>query len=124
MPKEARTKTKEERIRGEKNRLSRIFRELPEKKKKLAIGLIERAAFMRVELEDLEADLKVNGWIESFQQSEKVEPYDRQRPAGQTYLSMAKNYRDITRQLTDLLPAKTEADADPFDEFLGERDQL
>ena len=124
MPKEARTKTKEERIRGEKNRLSRIFRELPENKKKLAAGLVERAAFMRVELEDLEADLKVNGWTEPFQQSVNVDPYDRQRPAGQTYLSMAKNYRDITRQLTDLLPAKTEVDADPFDEFLGERDQL
>ena len=124
MPKEARTKTKEERIRGEKNRLSRIFRELPEKKKKLALGLIERAAFMRVELEDLELDIRENGWTEPFQQSEKVDPYERQRPQGQTYLSMAKNYRDITRQLHDMLPVKAESDADPFDEFLGERDQL
>lgn len=124
MPKEARTKTKEERIRGEKNRLSRIFRELPEKKKKLASGLIERAAFLRVELEDLETDLKENGWTESFRQSEKVDPYERQRPQGQTYLSMIKNFKDITKQLTDLLPVKTESGADPFDEFLGERDQM
>lgn len=124
MPKQTRTKTKEERIRGEKNRLGRIFRELPEKKKKLALGLIERAAFMRVELEDLELDIRENGWTEPFQQSEKVDPYERQRPQGQTYLSMAKNYRDITRQLHDMLPVKAESDADPFDEFLGERDQL
>ena len=57
MAKEARTKTKDERIRGEKRRLSRIYRDIDENKKKLAAGLIERAAFMRIECEDLEADL-------------------------------------------------------------------
>ena len=62
MAVQTREKTKEERIRGEKNRLNRIFRQLPEKKKKLALGLIERAAFMRVELEDLEAD--IDKWME------------------------------------------------------------
>ena len=124
MPKEARTKSKEERVRGEKNRISRIFRELPEKKKKIALGLIERAAFQRIELEDLEADLKENGWTEEFRQSDKVEPYERQRPQGQTYLSLVKNYKDIMKQLHDMLPVKTESSANPFDEFLGERDQM
>lgn len=124
MPKEARTKTKDERIRGEKNRLNKIFRELPEKQKKLASSLIERAAFMRVELEDLEADIRENGWTEMFQQSEKVEPYERQRPQGQTYQSMNTSYQKIIRQLNDMLPAKASPPDDPFDAFLNERDQM
>lgn len=124
MKKEPRTKTKEERIRGEKNRLTRLFKELPEKKKKLTIGLIERAAFMRVELEDLEEDLKENGWTESFQQSEKVEPYDRARPQGQTYNTMNASYQKIMKQLHDMLPVENQQKQqdDGFEAFVIGRD--
>lgn len=124
MAEEARRKTKEERIRGEKNRLIKLFKELPEKKKKLAIGLIERAAFMRVELEDLEEDLKENGWTEPFQQSEKMEPYDRARPQGQTYNTMNTSYQKIMRQLHDMLPVEAVAKPkdDGFEDFVSGRD--
>lgn len=123
MAEEARTKTKEERIRSEKNRLNRLFKGLEEKKKKLAVGLIERAAFMRVELEDLEADLKENGWTEPFQQSEKVEPYDRARPQGQTYNTMNASYQKIMRQLHDMLPQEpVKAMDDGFENFVTGRD--
>lgn len=123
MAEEARKKTKEERIKSEKNRLNKLFKELPEKKKKLAIGLIERAAFMRVELEDLEADLKENGWTEPFQQSEKVEPYDRARPQGQTYNTMNASYQKIMRQLHDMLPQEpVKAKDDGFENFITGRD--
>lgn len=124
MAKEAREKTKEERIRSEKNRLTRLFKELPEKKKKLSVGLIERAAFMRVELEDLEIDLKENGWTEPFQQSEKVEPYDRARPQGQTYNTMNTSYQKIIKQLHDMLPAEAaqKATDDGFEAFVNGRD--
>lgn len=125
MAKEARIKTKEERIRSEKNRLNRLFTELPEKKKKLTAGLIERAAFMRVELEDLEADLEANGWTELFQQSEKMEPYDRSRPQGQTYHTMNGSYQKIIRQLHDMLPAPESAREkdDGFEAFVDGRDE-
>ena len=124
MAKEPRTKTKEERIRGEKNRLTRLFKELPEKKKKLTAGLIERAAFMRVELEDLEADLKENGWTELFQQSEKVDPYERARPQGQTYNTMNASYQKIMKQLHDMLPAEEpqKQQDDGFEAFVIGRD--
>ena len=124
MAVQTREKTKEERIRGEKNRLNRIFRQLPEKKKKLALGLIERAAFMRVELEDLEADIEENGWTEMFKQSANLPEYKRARPQGQTYNTMNASYQKIIRQLHDMLPQKQEQQADPFDEFLNERDQM
>ena len=124
MAKEKRIKTKEERLRGEKNRLTRLFKDLPERKKKLTIGLIERAAFMRVELEDLEADLKENGWTEPFQQSEKVEPYDRARPQGQTYNTMNASYQKIIKQLHDMLPQESQQKQqdDGFEAFVIGRD--
>ena len=67
-------------------------------------SLISRASFMKVSLEDLEQDLKENGWTEMFQQGEKQAPYERQRPTATTYTSLNTNYQKIIKQLTDLLP--------------------
>lgn len=48
-------KTKEQRIKSEKTRLKGIFKDLDENKRKLVTPLIEKAAFMSVELDDLQA---------------------------------------------------------------------
>ena len=118
-------KKKETRIKAEKERLLEIYQELPQKKAELAIGLIERAAFMRVECEDLEADLRENGWTEPFQQSEKVEPYDRARPQGQSYQTLNANYQKIIKQLDAMLPPAESAARpkdDGFEDFVTGRD--
>lgn len=118
-------KKKETRIKAEKERLLEIYRELPQKKAELAIGLIERAAFMRVECEDLEVDLRENGWTELFQQSEKMEPYDRARPQGQSYQTLNANYQKIIKQLDAMLPPAESAARpkdDGFEDFVTGRD--
>lgn len=118
-------KKKETRIREEEERLLEIYRELPQKKAELAIGLIERAAFMRVECEDLEVDLRENGWTELFQQSEKMEPYDRARPQGQSYQTLNANYQKIIKQLDAMLPPAESAARpkdDGFEDFVTGRD--
>ena len=118
-------KKKETRIKAEKERLLEIYQELPQKKADLAIGLIERAAFMRVECEDLEADLWENGWTEPFQQSEKMEPYDRARPQGQSYQTLNANYQKIIKQLDAMLPPAESAARpkdDGFEDFVTGRD--
>ena len=126
MAKEARTKTKDERIRGEKSRLNRIYKDIDKNKKKLAAGLIERAAFMRIECEGLEADLIENGWTEQFQQSEKLEPYDRARPQGQAYQQLNANYQKVIKQLDALLPQVKQSgrEDDGFADFVNGRDEL
>ena len=126
MAKEARTKTKDERIRGEKSRLNRIYKDIDKNKKKLAAGLIERAAFMRIACEDLEADLIENGWTEQFQQSEKLEPYDRARPQGQAYQQLNANYQKVIKQLDALLPQAKQSgrEDDGFADFVNGRDEL
>lgn len=117
-------KTKESRIKAEKKRLSANYADLPPARKAVAEGLIIRAAFMRIELEDLEADLLVNGWTELFSQG-KQEPYARARPQGQTYNSVNANYQKIIKQLDGMLPKEnvpTGDQDDGFDDFVTGRD--
>ena len=116
-------KTKKSRVSAEKKRLDTLYAELPENKKRLAAGLIERAAFMRVELEELEQFLTENGWTELFSQGNQ-EPYDRARPQGQTYQTMNGNYLKIIKQLDALLPKVEDSGSgdDGFEAFVHERD--
>ena len=117
-------KKKENRIKDENARLWANYQDLSPKKRELADGLIERAAFMRVELEELEADLRENGWTEPFSQGNQ-EPYDRARPQGQTYQTMNANYQKIIKLLDGLLPqeeAKPQQKDDGFEAFVGSRD--
>ena len=112
-------KTKAERTRAEKNRLNRIYKDISKENKNIIEGLINRAAFMRVTLEDMEADLDENGFVEPFSQSEKLEPYERERPVARLYNTMNKNYQSIIKQLSDLLPKEKPAEVDDgFEDFI------
>ena len=121
-----REKTKEQRIRAEKARLKKLYRNLPKEAAGTVAGLIDQAAFMRIECEDMAEDLLENGWTEKFQQSERLEPYDRARPIGQAYNSTNANYQKIIKQLTALLPKPDTApkqEDDGFGSFVRERDE-
>jgi hypothetical protein len=106
------------RIRKEENKLKKIFKNLDENKKQSVEGLIKRAAFMRVSLEDFEEDLDCNGFVEKFAQSDKQEPYERKRPVADLYNTMNTSYQKIVKQLTDLLPEGKE-ETDELLEFVG-----
>ena len=118
-------KTKESRIRAEKARLETLYNDLPESRHKVAAGLIDRAAFMRIELEDLEKDLQENGWAELFSQGNQ-EPYPRARPQGQSYNTMNANYLKTIQKLDAMLPKEQGGgdDNDGFDAFVNGRDEL
>lgn len=112
-------KTKEERIKAEERRLIKVYGDLKnEKKLKAAQGLIQRAAYMRITLEDCETDILENGLTEKFSQGNQ-EPYDRKRPVADLYNSLNTSYQKIIKQLTDLLPAEERAEADPFIAFIS-----
>lgn len=119
-------KTKEQRIKTEKSRLNRIYKEVPKESKSIIEGLINRAAFMRITLEDMELDLDTNGFVELFSQSEKTDPYDRERPVARLYNTMNKNYQSIIKQMTDLVPKQElkqqKDEGDGFEEFCNSRD--
>lgn len=95
---------KEKRINNEKKMIKKLYDNIPEDSKTLIDGLIQRAAYMRITLEDYEKDIDENGYVELFSQSEKTEPYERERPVIRLYNTMNKNYQSIIKQLCDLLP--------------------
>lgn len=117
-------KTLSQRIAAEERRLARTFKDIDEKRKATTRGLIQRAAFMRISLEDLEEDLNKNGFTELFSQGDQ-EPYQRERPTAKIYNTMNASYQKIVRQLTDLLPKACQSaaskleteDGDEFDQF-------
>ena len=116
--------TIDQRIKKEKARLSKFYKDMAPEKKGIAVGLIERAAFMRVQCEDLEADLNEHGWTEMFQQSDKVDPYMRARPEGQTYNTLNANYQKIIKQLDGMLPKTEPKKADDgMDDFIDGREE-
>ena len=116
-------KTKAERTTTEKNRLNRIYKDISKENKSIIEGLINRAAFMRITLEDMEQDLDENGFVEPFSQSEKLEPYERERPVARLYNTMNKNYQSIIKQLSDLLPKEKVVEKDDgFEDFIRQSD--
>lgn len=111
--------SKQDRIKREVRKLKKIYKEIPKDKETLIDGLIQRAAYMLVTLEDYEKDIDENGYVEMFTQSEKTEPYERERPVVRLYNTMNKNYQSIIKQLSDLLPKdSSQPKSDPLLEFI------
>lgn len=118
------SKTKRESdIKREVDRITKNFSKIDGKKRAIIRGLIERAAFMRVSLDDLENDLNNNGFTEQFSQGDH-EPYERKRPTAELYNTMNANYQKIIKQLTDLVPRDEpqKERSDGFDDFVESRE--
>lgn len=114
----------EKKINGELLRLSKNYVGIDGKTRAVIRGLLQRAAFMRVSLGELEDDLNENGFTEMFSQGDQ-EPYERKRPTAELYNTMNANYQKIIRQLTDLLPKEPldqKDEGDGFDDFVESRE--
>ncbi|HDR6300259.1 TPA: hypothetical protein QCU59_004048 [Bacillus cereus] len=91
-------------VNKEKNRLKRLFKDIPPSKLKVVEGLIIQAARLRVLLNEMWMDISENGDYEMFSQSDKTEPYERERPVARLYNTRDQSYQRVIKQLTDLLP--------------------
>ena len=90
---------------AEINRLTKIFKSLPPNEFAVAKGLIVQAARLRARLDRLWQDISEKGETEQFRQSDKTEPYERERPAARLFTATDKNYQSILKQLGDMVPA-------------------
>ena len=116
QPDEKQIEKTEKDIKKEAAKLRKVLAEVPPEKMKAAEGLINRAAYMLVTLVQYEADLIHNGHTEMFTQSEKTDPYERERPVARLYNSLIRNYQACMKSLFDLMPDKAAAgdgDEDP-----------
>ena len=101
----------------EVERLTEIYKGLPPKQFALAQGLIIQAARLRVRLDKLWAEIEEKGETEWFTQSDKTDPYERERPASRTFTATDKSYQSIIKQLNDMIPAEDADDEDDLSEF-------
>ena len=95
--------TKEKRIRSEVLKLKRFYKDLPANKLFIAQRLIERAAFQRITLEDLEKEINETGVTEVYQNGE-AQSGVKQSAAVQAYNAMYKNYQTTIRDLAAMVP--------------------
>ena len=99
---------KQKRIKSEIGKLKKFYKDLPQQKFFLAIRLIERAAFQRVTLEDLEKEINENGVTEVYQNGESQTGV-KQSAAVQAYNTMYKNYQATMRDLAAMVPEQRAA---------------
>ena len=100
----------DKKVKKEVARLKTIYKELPSASAAIVEGLIVEAARLRVSLDMLWLDITLNGDVELFSQSDKTEPYERERPAARIYNSRNKAYQTIIKQLNDLKPEANKED--------------
>ena len=95
--------TKETRITQERERLTALFADLDENQQQTAAGLISTAAFLRVTLEDLEAEINRAGCTEEYvngrdQSGVKVSA------ACQAYAQLNTKYQSTMQKLLKIVP--------------------
>lgn len=69
----------------------------------LVTPLIEKAAFMGIELDDLGKIIEAEGWTSEYKNGEN-QYGTKKSPEAETYIALSKNYAAIIKQLTDLVP--------------------
>lgn len=104
MARPKKEKTKEQRIKDEKSKLNKVFKELDANKKEIVTPLIEKAAFMSIELDDLQETIEQEGWTSEYKNGEN-QYGTKKSPEAETYIALSKNYAAVIKQLTELVPA-------------------
>lgn len=95
--------SKQTRIKKVRTRLESLCEGLPEKKKAVALPLIEQAAFMQITLEDLQKDILADGCTEEYQNG-KNQSGMKATASLQAYNAMVKNFAGICERLDRILP--------------------
>ena len=111
-----RESARKRRIKKEKDSLLNQFSDIPQDLQVLVVGLIDRAAFLKISCEDCEEDINLHGETELFSQSKDMKPYLKKRASVEVHNQNVKNYTAIMRQLTDLVPKPKISDGD-FEQY-------
>lgn len=108
-------------IKKETQKLKKLFKDLPDNKKKMAEKLIENASFMSITLDELKEDIKIYGVKETYVNGKDQFGF-KESIESKTYNTMVKNYMNIIKQLNDMLPEEKKINED--DEFERFNDDL
>lgn len=95
--------TKEKRIAAERDRLTALLKDLDENQRQTAAGLISSAAFLRVTLEDLEAEINAGGCTEEYTNG-RDQSGVKVSAACQAYASLNTKYQSTIQKLLKIVP--------------------
>lgn len=110
---------KNKKIKKESQKLKKLFKDLPDNKKKMAENLIENASFMSITLDELKEDIKIYGVKETYVNGKDQFGF-KESIESKTYNTMVKNYMNIIKQLNDMLPEEKKINEDDeFERFNG-----
>ena len=104
-------------VKKETNKLKKIYKDIDESKKKNVEKLIDNAAWMAVSLEELRAQIDIEGYEESYQNGTN-QSGKKESTAIKNYNVMVKNYNSTVKLLLDQLPQQEQATGDKLAQFL------
>ena len=96
--------SKTTRIKRETKRLMAIFEDMDPNKLETVKAIIDRAAFITVNLQDIEEDLLRDGWVEYYTNGANQNGL-KKSAAAEAHISLTKNLNALTKQLLDIVPA-------------------
>lgn len=121
LQKELEAAEKEKEVRLERNRLRKIFTKerCGVENIHFVLSLIDRAAFLRVELEHMEQQLRVEGVMDFFTQG--LQTMWREHPLSKVHVQYTKNYKDVITKLESYGQAdsKKGEDDNPLGNLIG-----
>lgn len=100
-------------VNDEYKRLKKLFNEVNPEKTELVDELLQKAAFLKVELDYLEEQIKKYGSIQISSKGNQ-----RVSVSFKTYLSSINTYQTIIRTLNSIMGKNIIDEEDDFDDFL------
>ena len=117
---------KKARITTEVNRITKLFADIDENKKKLVRATIKDVAFLTVAMQDLREEMITSGLIDEYKNG--PDQYGKkQSTALQSYLQCSNKLTAAMKILNDQLPkteTKKQPDTDDFDDFVYSRSEV
>jgi len=100
-------------IKKEYERLHALFKDVDETKTKLVDELLHKAAFLKVQLDDLQEEVIKHGAVEYSSKGNS-----RQTPCYKTYLASLGVYQTVIKTLNSIIGKNAIDEDDEFDEFM------
>ena len=98
--------TKEERIEEIRQDLSKVVEVVSDRKKSLAISLINQIAFMHASIEELEEIINANGYVEVYQNGANQSGVKKSSEV-EVFNSMSQRFNQAVSTLLSMIPDET-----------------
>ncbi len=100
-------------VKKEYDRMKSLFKDVDEKKTELIDELLKKAAFLKVQLDDLEKEINEYGAVIHFSDGTS-----KQSPAYKSFLASIGTYQAIIKTLNQIMGSDVIDEDDEFDDFM------